>query len=453
MSKLKIAVIGSGLASAMLARQLRDVADVTIFERGSASPEKPHHVEIGQPLGLSPSYGHGHGGTTNYWAGGLLRLRPGEVGAAWPAGLMESLRPHEMDVVTALYGAEVAEQWAARIPSTVEGELFLDCILKPQTPFRAAQNNFFDGVNLRLHHQVVSVREENGGAVVEYRVEGKMGVASFDRVILAAGNIGSSLILQQSELGGPNVGRNLTDHPMGFVAKLTAHGANRFKELEITSHGNFGYDPMLKVKDQETGLWTSIYLRPTSTSAIYSDPYKDGFPTLAQTNWLARTMKALEMFGNADFRAQAFAHVLNRANNRQHVYVMVVAEQEPLGQGTVVEENGVVKLDWSISDATVGSIKRSVIRAAEWAGGASINWYKGDLKDRLWSAAHHSGGCRISADITTGVVDANLLVHGTNAVYVCDGSVLPSTGSTNTGLTIGCLALRLAAQLSSSKFF
>jgi nucleoside-diphosphate-sugar epimerase len=44
-------------------------------------------------------------------------------------------------------------------------------------------------------------------------------------------------------------------------------------------------------------------------------------------------------------------------------------------------------------------------------------------------------------------VDQDLRVHGTQHVYVCDGSVLPSTGASNTGLTIAALAHRLAERL------
>ena len=44
-----------------------------------------------------------------------------------------------------------------------------------------------------------------------------------------------------------------------------------------------------------------------------------------------------------------------------------------------------------------------------------------------------------------------LLVHGTNHIYVCDGSVLPSTGATNTGLTIAAMAHYLGERLQDKQ--
>jgi choline dehydrogenase-like flavoprotein len=231
---------------------------------------------------------------------------------------------------------------------------------------------------------------------------------------------------------------------------MTASGPNRFNDLAVIPHGRFGYWPMLKVKDTQAGLWTSIYLRPADTGVISSDPYADTFDTLAQTSRYRRYWKAISKFGNADFRAQVLSYAFNRTTHGQHVYAMVLAEQESRGQGTVAEKDGVVHLDWSISDRVVGSIKRSIAVAADWAGATAVTYADGDLRERLWSGAHHSGGCRISEDPASGVVNVNLRVHGTSAVYVCDGSVLPSTGSTNTGLAISCLALRLASHLTLS---
>jgi choline dehydrogenase-like flavoprotein len=98
-TKTSIAIIGSGLSSALLAKRLAEVADVTVFERGGASPQKPRHIETGRPLGLSPSYGHGFGGTTNYWVGAMLRLRPGEMSSNWPAGMHEALADREKEAI------------------------------------------------------------------------------------------------------------------------------------------------------------------------------------------------------------------------------------------------------------------------------------------------------------------------------------------------------------------
>ena len=45
------------------------------------------------------------------------------------------------------------------------------------------------------------------------------------------------------------------------------------------------------------------------------------------------------------------------------------------------------------------------------------------------------------------VIDSNLKVHGVDSLFVCDGSVFPSGGNVNPGLTIAAIAVRLSDYL------
>ena len=60
---------------------------------------------------------------------------------------------------------------------------------------------------------------------------------------------------------------------------------------------------------------------------------------------------------------------------------------------------------------------------------------------------HHLGGTRMDADPDRGVVDADLLCHGIENLYVVGGSTFPSAGFSNPTLTIVSLAIRLARTL------
>ena len=62
--------------------------------------------------------------------------------------------------------------------------------------------------------------------------------------------------------------------------------------------------------------------------------------------------------------------------------------------------------------------------------------------------AHLMGGCRMGADETSGVVDGSLRTFAVPNLYICDGSVTPTQGSANPGLTIMALAARLADHLA-----
>ncbi len=63
-------------------------------------------------------------------------------------------------------------------------------------------------------------------------------------------------------------------------------------------------------------------------------------------------------------------------------------------------------------------------------------------------AFHPLGTARMGADPEQAVVDEGLQVHGTPGLYVCDGSVVPSSLGVNPQITIMTLATRLAFNLT-----
>ena len=65
----------------------------------------------------------------------------------------------------------------------------------------------------------------------------------------------------------------------------------------------------------------------------------------------------------------------------------------------------------------------------------------------LGNVAHEVGTLRMTAS-TQGVVDTNLKFLAYDNLYACDNSVFPASPAANPSLTLGALALRLAAQLA-----
>ena len=61
--------------------------------------------------------------------------------------------------------------------------------------------------------------------------------------------------------------------------------------------------------------------------------------------------------------------------------------------------------------------------------------------------AHLVGGARMGADPRTSVVDKFGRTHDIDNLFVCDGSIFPTQGSANPGLTIQALAARTADYL------
>lgn len=113
-------------------------------------------------------------------------------------------------------------------------------------------------------------------------------------------------------------------------------------------------------------------------------------------------------------------------------------------------------LHWVWSQADRDRVRRSRdIYAEQFARAGIGNMIQTDWDDgrprMVGGNHHHMGGTRISPDARTGVVDADLRVHGTSNLFVAGSSVFPAGGSVNPTLTIVALSLRLAAHLRATR--
>ena len=108
------------------------------------------------------------------------------------------------------------------------------------------------------------------------------------------------------------------------------------------------------------------------------------------------------------------------------------------------------RLDWQLHPNDMKSVRRTLeILGAELGraglGRVQIGWED----DERWppdtsGGWHHMGTTRMSADASSGVVDADCRVHGMGNLYVAGSSVFATAGSGTPTLTIVALALRLA---------
>jgi choline dehydrogenase-like flavoprotein len=89
-----------------------------------------------------------------------------------------------------------------------------------------------------------------------------------------------------------------------------------------------------------------------------------------------------------------------------------------------------------------------------------IEFGKNKVVDVMWAAgaeevvqepryAHLVGGARMGSDPSNSVVDGFGRTHDIANLFICDGSILPTQGSANPGLTIQALAARTADYLIS----
>jgi choline dehydrogenase-like flavoprotein len=264
----------------------------------------------------------------------------------------------------------------------------------------------------------------------------------FDLAIICAGALNTPEILTRSGICSPHAGGNLTDHPMGLVAKL---------ELAAPSAVNMrlarpnGLRAIIKIKDEGTGLWASFQLCPAHDLSFAEEHYLDNANGGGSRSLSARAM--YDKIKSQHYRDLWVNKALGRECVGRFAYVLAMLEQEPDGCGSVrADPAGRLTLSWTISEASVAALTRSLHKLAAWLG-AELHLPPTGVSTRLWSGAHYAGTCRVSPTAENGVVDSDLRVHNRNRIYACDASVLPSTGASHTGLTIGSLAMRLAEHL------
>lgn len=166
-----------------------------------------------------------------------------------------------------------------------------------------------------------------------------------------------------------------------------------------------------------------------------------------------------------DLKAVTF-YILNRLQSKKEITINRIRirnfmEMEPrLGnQMTLSEELDVYGNPFPLVDLNTSVLDRkSLIELhnlfREEIQRLGLGKFESDLENaHPWpinfDASHHLGGTIMGIDPNKSVVDSNLKVHTTENLYVCSGSVFPTSGCANSTYTICALALRLAKHLEN----
>ncbi len=263
--------------------------------------------------------------------------------------------------------------------------------------------------------------DDSGNEKYKIRVNAKV-------IIVSAGSIASSNLLQKSNIGGPNVGKGVALHPAPFVIghfKENIYG-NRGIPMSYTCH-QFGVTNGVK---NGGFLIESIFL-PIFQMAI-------AIPTFAADH--RRMMMEFDRYTMAG----------------------VMTRDEPTGKVSITY-NGNPKLEYNLSTQTIDSMARGMsIVAKMWfdVGATSVITSHVDIPEiktradipnikyavrnnpngLLVGSAHPQGGNRMGDNKEECIVDSNCKVYGFDNLYVCDASVFPTAIGVNPQLTVMALA-------------
>jgi len=267
--------------------------------------------------------------------------------------------------------------------------------------------------------RAVGVRVASRGRVFDVRARA---------VVLAAGALSTPHVLHRSGVGGDALGRHLCVQPSAIVGAM--------------------FDAPVRGPGQVPQGWCSRGLASDGVLLVGAQADASVAPLVLA------------------LRGQPLAEVLERFEHVAFAGVLV----EDRGVGRLVLGSRVAR--YSLTDETRARLTRGMVHAArafEAAGASAILPGARTLPrldgrgaaDRLEAAApkahdllltsfHPLGTCRMGRDRRTSVIDLDHRVHGTDALYVVDGSALPSALGVNPQITIMALATRAAARVDAA---
>ena len=296
-----------------------------------------------------------------------------------------------------------------------------------------AQLEFGDAVRVLPDCRVekVLVRDNRAYGVRARLEDGRPLTVRANTIVLSAGTIASSLILQRSGLGGKLAGRGLS--------------------FNMGSPVTFDFAEVLH---SERGMQISHFMRPT-------DGADDG---VVFETWF-NPIVAQSLFMPGWFEE----HWDNMHRYTHMTCLGTVVGTESNGSVKANKLLGGVKLDYTPSNCDFVRMKNAVKTACELGLEAKaervmpstfrainitcprdltrIDNEIGDASDLSVNSVHPQGGNAMSANPLKGVVDPSFRVYGTLGLHVCDASVFPSSITVNPQLTVMALAAYAADEI------
>lgn len=463
--KQKVVIVGAGLGGCYLAAGLIDYFEVTIIDLPNNPPLLRDRVrDMARPAATYPHIESGFGGTTKVWHNALMEIDAAVFEARWPFS-KSILAPYYEQAYSTLSGT--TRQHIAQSSDELRRSLmnmgFSESLLSQSMFIPAVRVNAWKALALkgRVKTIVGEVTElipngigEIGKLIVRMDDKSLLSVEA-DYFVLAAGGLGSPLLLQQLYKTLPldslrHAGVHYEDHPIVFVGEIEfdkpLYKLWNFPVKTKIGHGNVRIPFSLSLR----GLNVSFQLRPAHHLRLSAPREKIVSVLTDLRNFPFRLINYWKLLTHTDdiFDILSFKFGL-RIPTRNYAIVMV-AEQPATQYRAVWKNDGTdICRRWEVDRSyieTLNEVIRSFIQTIRPI--VKQTRLFPDWPNSISSSSHHSGTARLSTGPGEGVCDLNGRVHGLSNLFVCDASIIPGSGFVNTGLTIAALALRQANHLS-----
>ncbi len=449
------------------------------------------------------------GGTTNHWGGMTYRLSEADTAlrsdvplSGWPIPYAElaSYYPAAEDICQ-LDGAEwdAVDKWqtaTGHVPLRMERGFLAPSVafFSPPTRFGQVYRGELmaaGNINVLLYANAREIIATDTASHVE-RIDvqcigGRRFSVRAKVVVLALGGLETPRLLLLSRAQTPaglgnaagNVGRYYMDHPQvaggqlylspaapdyGFFESVVGQDGRHFGGLFLPKPGTIeregigSFRIMLNpAPSPPAGLESSRKLRH-----FYDDPQviaefgRHLANVLLDIDQVTNTLSK-NVFGRTGFLGSRMSGTIDGRT----AWCALVAEQfpNPDSRVTLSHETDLfgqqrIRLDWRLQEADLRTMRQAM---QIFAGSVAASGHgrvrltgdllKPDFRGLVGISCHHMGTTRMSEDPRTGVVDADLRVHGIDNLYICSSSTFPTGSWVNPTLTIVALAVRLAGHI------
>jgi choline dehydrogenase-like flavoprotein len=260
-------------------------------------------------------------------------------------------------------------------------------------------------------------------------------------VLLAAGAIGTPVILQRSGLGGGGVGRFLRLHPTTAVAG--EHASDVYAAAGIPQSAVC--DEFIRRDDRGYGFWIECAPHHPGLAAVAASGFGAEHHDLMRR--FRRTTNLIVLIRDgSDLDASSGSVTLSRSGRPRITYRLSRRDEANLVAG--VEAGARILLAAGITGVrTLHTVGGELRGEADVAALRERSWGPHDL---TMFSAHVNGTCRLGSDPRVSGVDAAGERHGVRGLYVVDGSLLPTGLGVNPQATIMALASMIADRMAST---
>ncbi len=475
---------------------------VLLLEAGPAAPDKASQTyfeaatQSGRKLdGLTLGRFRALGGTTNFWGGQLVRFDPGVFAsrpwvsdAAWPID-RETLEPW-YDRAAELLGlppalADDTAVWQRLgLPEPVATptvQPFISRWVREPNLARLFADAIASEPNLWVVQNAPVVALAGQGDVVSGVILPGGRVVRAPRIVLANGTVEIARLMQlpyadQSTPpwhASPWLGRGFMDHLDCYAGRITLIDRKRFHAaFDNAFLDGLKYSPRIKLGASaqlgEQLLECGAYMLFSSSMDEHVGNLKILVRGLARGRFgeslaaLPGSLAAMRFAMPMAFRYLRHHRMYNLAD--RGITLRLTTEQRPVKESRISlrqerDQLGMplVDVDWRVDTTTLETMARFAQYVADYLSEQGLARTTLDPRlaardlaffDEADDANHQMGTTRMSHSIETGVVDAELRVHGTRNLYVAGAAVYPTTGFANPTFTAIALGLRLADRLT-----